>query len=148
MREDIESLTAQRDLGRKQARQQGRCTRCIVRRARPGKAWCQNCAEYSARNKRERKAKANYGIEPFRNKIASSRDFRRPREADDRLIPPDRFEPSKPVRETPESPSPHRRYVEYVDGNPYRSIGASRGGMRSPELPMGWRDLFDEIDSD
>jgi hypothetical protein len=70
-------FTENKKLHRERARQSGMCSRCCVRRARPGKAYCQRCTDYAARYAkkrvyREAMAAAKsivMGFDPFRDKI-------------------------------------------------------------------------------
>ncbi len=67
-------FTENKKLHRERARQSGMCSRCLVRRARPGKAYCQRCTEYAARYARRRASREfvskTYGFDPFRDKVA------------------------------------------------------------------------------
>lgn len=70
-------FTQNKKLHREQARRSGMCSRCTVRRARPGKAYCQRCTEYAGRHARRRAyreamsmARYGDGFNPFRDKVA------------------------------------------------------------------------------
>jgi hypothetical protein len=64
---------------RKQARSKGMCTRCLVRRARPGKAYCQRCTDFEKRYARKRNQRENvrsmYGYDPYGDKVMRIADY-------------------------------------------------------------------------
>jgi len=72
-------FTLDKDQLRKQARAHGMCTRCLVRRARREKAYCQRCTEYSARYARKRNQReslvAMYGPDRYRDKVMRIADY-------------------------------------------------------------------------
>jgi hypothetical protein len=150
-REDIAALAAQRDLGRKDARQMGMCTRCIVRRARRGKAWCQACADYSARYARERNERRWRHDDPKTSSlpIGRVRLTSAPRRATETPSAPAQMDSVQHLADMrPERPRQLEPFATNTPPSPYRCIGASRGGLRSWDWPMRWDGLFGEPDDD
>jgi hypothetical protein len=64
---------------REQARSKGMCTRCLVRRARPGKAYCERCTDFEKRYARKRNQRESvrsmYGYDPYGDKVMRIADY-------------------------------------------------------------------------
>ena len=144
---------------REQARALGMCTRCIVRPARLGKAYCQRCTEYAKRHAKARNQDKSLDstsrLDSYRDKVMRLADYgkagdhsERERPARDNHRPVASPEPDRqvPVGERPFLPNPrNERYTELGRDGPMGGAVV----LRSPiPIPVGLNPYYDDVESD
>jgi hypothetical protein len=143
-----------REQRRKGARLDGLCSRCTVRRGRPGKAYCQHCTDYAKRYAREQRARRmtngatrSYDPNPNQDKVAKIRGLRSgpgdpgasPREEGWRV-------PETPaIQRSLVGPLPHRRDELFADLRRARSLGLAPVPSAIP-IDVGMARGYDELD--
>jgi len=136
-REGALRLFADKERLRKQARANGMCTRCIVRPAFRGKAYCQRCTDY-AKQYAKRGKQGSSGIDRYRDKAMRVADYG----CSKRTV--SASEPYTPEITTPEP----RRCEHFADLTRARANGAAIP-LRNPiPIPVGLNSWYDEIGDD
>jgi hypothetical protein len=148
-REGAVRLFAAKEQLRKQARANGMCTRCIVRPAPRGRAYCERCTDYAkqyARKRNEqRKAIDAGGYDRYGEKVMRIADYGLARELNEQPPQP-RIEPDPPcyVTEIVQSPLPHRRDEQYGDLARSRAMGAAVFLSPPIPIPLGLNPFYDD----
>jgi hypothetical protein len=72
----LQRFTEEKERQRDRARALQLCSRCVVRRARPGRAYCQRCTDYAKQYARRKHLRQLYtGFDPFGEKVTRIRDL-------------------------------------------------------------------------
>jgi hypothetical protein len=137
---------------RKQARANGMCTRCVVRSALRGKAYCQRCTEYAKRYARKRNQRdsltAMHCRDTHRDNVMRIADYRLA-DSDRALDPRQQAQRSHSFVKDPEQgPLPHRRDEHFADLTRARALGAAVILQNPIPTPVGLNPLYDEIYED
>jgi hypothetical protein len=151
-------FTLNKDHLREQARANGMCTRCIVRPARQGKAYCQRCTEYVKRYAKKRNQRGslstNTGFVSYFDKAMKIADYDSarghggptplPREHY-RSLPspqPDREDLVEPVHD----PVPRRQEQPFTDLARSAASGAAVILHNPIPIPVGLNPWYDEVE--
>jgi predicted Rossmann-fold nucleotide-binding protein len=148
-REGALQLFAKKDRLRKQARANGMCTRCVVRSAPRGKAYCQRCTDYAKQYARQRnahrKAVETGGYDRYRDKVMRIADYGSARDLSEQPHARTEPEPQRYVDEIAQGPLPHRRDEQFADLARARASGAAVI-LNSPiPIPLGLNPFYDDV---
>lgn len=145
----LQRFTENKSAQRQQAKAAGVCTRCVVRRARPGKAYCQRCTDYAKLHARKRN-RGDSTVEPYRDKVTRIADY---------CLPSVSAQLEQPQRHRHAVAASEDDYRDLVDNpvstpQPHRYEAPTRGRpsgaavpLRSP-LPIPVGSCFGDLDDD
>ena len=146
-RDGDQQLFSDKDRLRKQARANGMCTRCIVRPAPRGRAYCQRCTDYAkqyARKRNERRKAADIGgYDRYGEKVMRIADYDLTPDPEQRHRGSEP-EPERHVQEAVHGPLPHRRDEQFGDFARSRAMGAAVVLNPSIPIPLGLNPFYDD----